>query len=71
MKRVSISLLLGNWKNCENNWTALSMLFFQSWSYDVVTILVSDASQSEDQISEISKVKTLRPRVFRNNLKKG
>jgi hypothetical protein len=57
MKRVSISLVLGNWKNCENNWTALSILFFQFSSYDVVTILVSDASESQDQISEISKVK--------------
>ena len=33
------------------------MLFFQPRSYDVVTNLVPDASESEDQISEISKVK--------------
>ena len=64
MKRVSISLLLGNWKNCENNWTGFLCYFFQPRSYDVVTNLVPDASESEDQISEISKVKTLRPRVF-------
>ena len=45
------------------------MLFFQPWNYDVVTIFVSDASESEGQISESSKLETLRPRVFRNNKK--
>ena len=36
------------------------MLFFQSWRYDVVTILVSDASESGDQISEISKAEIIK-----------